>query len=339
MMNSKYTKKLLMYVFISALIIAVYSIINYYGYDPINIPLRAFWETDIDPYNTRATLGNRNIAGAYYSLLLPVSIYLFLMSSSKKNSILLFFSTTIFFSGMVVSLTRVSWIGTALTCVLFLWFLRNNIKKYIKKIGLIIVAFLVVTVLFDYTGGGQIVGRYFDLWNQVKVAQEDGNYAQFGSNRMFAYKRALIAIKDHPITGIGPECFVYYGRMTVEESKELSFPNRTFFDKAHSDYLEFAATMGIPSLIFYLWFLFSIFIPFVRKKDRIPTEMLAIFTGWTAYVVQAAFNFNAISVSPVFFVLSAILYKFLLAEKKGNRSESENLTIMESDQVDKIALT
>lgn len=339
MLNPQYTKKILKFIFISALIISVYSIVNYYGYDPMNLLLKAFWETTLNADISRATLGNRNTAGAYFSLLLPVSIHLFLVCNNKKNSILLFISTTMFFSGMVVSLTRVSWIGTTMVCFVFLWLLRKNIKKYIKKLGIIIVTFIIVTILLDYTGGGKIVGRYFDFRDQVKVVQENSNYGYLGSNRVFAYKRALVAIKDHPLVGIGPECFVYYGRMTLEESKELLLPRRAFYDKVHSDYLEFAATMGIPSLIFYLWFLFSIFIPLLRRKDNIPPEILAVFAGWTAYIVQAAFNFNTISVSPVFFVLSAILYNFLISEKKDSSSESGNLTSSDDGNVDKIALT
>ena len=48
-------------------------------------------------------------------------------------------------------------------------------------------------------------------------------------------------------------------------------------------------------------------------------EILAIFLGLTAYLMQACFNFGSISTLPIFFVLLGILKNALV-----NESDEEN---------------
>lgn len=343
MLDYKYTKRVLKYLFISAAVISVYSLINYYGFDPVNIPLQAIWGARANPAVVRATLGNRNTGGAYFALLMLPAVFLYLKSDSRKKSILMYLASLVFYIGLIASLTRVAWLGVIAAFMFSLWFLRKDFKKYIKKLGIIAASFIIVLLILDFTGGGQITGRYTNFVDQVSEIREKGDLAQFGSFRFFVYKKAVKAALDHPVAGVGPDCFVYYGVISDEEYEENpGLGNLGYFDKVHSEYLEFAATMGIPSLIFYLWFILSIFIPWLKKEKKMTPEVLAMFSGWTAYLAQAAFNFGAISVLPVFFVFSALLQKYLSyseVDHENKNMDIEDNKTQETSEVDNLSLT
>lgn len=340
MLKPKYIGKLLVALFVCASIISVHSLLNYYGIEPLEIPISKLFGyagVKIDPSVSRGTLGNRNTGGAYFTVFTIVSLVLFLKNQSKKRNILFYFALLISYSGLIVSLTRVSWIGTICAMVFSAWLFRRDIKKYIPKISIVVFSFILVLLVLDITGGGKIAGRYYSLKDQVEQAQ-NGNVEGFGTNRFYIYRRTFKVIADNPIVGVGPDCFAYVGgisREEYEEHPELS--GIGYFDKVHSEYLEFAATMGIPALIFYVWFILSIFVPWLRKKGEMKPEILAVFLGLTGYLMQACFNFGAISVLPVFFVLLGILKSAFINEnneENGNRVKNDEMDCIEITTVD-----
>lgn len=317
MLKPKYIGKVLAAFFASASIIAIHSIINYYGFEPLEISLMhlfGYKDVVIDTRVSRAALGNRNTAGAYFTLLTIISLIMFLKNGIKKRNVIYFFVLLLSYAGLLVSLTRVAWLGVICAVVFIGWTLRKDIKKYFSKIILVVVAFALVLFMLDITGDSQITGRYYSFQDQLRKAR-DGDLEQFGSTRFYIYGRALKVIADNPIVGVGPDCFAFVGSITEEDfEKHPELGGTGYFDKVHSEYLEFAVTMGIPALIFWLWFILSIYVPWLRKKNEIRPEMLAIFFAWTGYLIQATFNFGAISVLPEVFVLIGILKIGLIYE-------------------------
>jgi putative inorganic carbon (HCO3(-)) transporter len=94
-------------------------------------------------------------------------------------------------------------------------------------------------------------------------------------------------------------------------------------DKAHNEYLQIAITTGIPTLFFYLLFIFFIIkknIKYIRdnnlkdnkKKTDSNTDYnlfevsTALFFGITAYWIQATFNISIVSVAPIYWGLTGL---------------------------------
>jgi O-antigen ligase len=319
MVRPKYYGKILVALFICVCISAIHSLLNYYGIEPSNLFLEPFYNARISPDVSRGTLGNRNTAGAFFAITTIIPLVLFLKNKSNKKNIFYFITFVLSYTGLLVSLTRVAWLGTIGALILTAIFLRKDLKKNIKKSIIIFVSFVVILSVLDITGNGKIIGRYYSMKQQIKQANE-GNIEQLGTYRFYIYGRALKVIADNPIVGTGPDCFAYYATLTKEDyEKDPGLRNVGYFDKVHSEYLEYAATMGIPALIFYMWFILSILIPWYRKRKQMKPEILAIFLGLTAYLMQACFNFGSISTLPIFFVLLGILKNALV-----NESDEEN---------------
>jgi len=320
MIKKKYIGKIIAASFICYSICAVHSIFNYYGIEPLNLIWRYFFDSKSSSTTTRGTLGNRNTAGAFFSIPTILTLVMFIKNRGRKKNILYYLAFVLSYTGLLVSLTRVAWIGTIGALVLTAWFFRKDFKKYYKKIGIVLITFVMVLIFIDVSGGGKILGRYYSFKTQVNELKE-GNVKRFGTNRFYIYDKALKVIADKPIVGTGPDCFAYYATLTREDyKKHPEMSGIGYFDKVHSDYLEYAATMGIPALIFYLWFILSIFIPWLKKRKEMKPEILAIFLGLTAYLMQACFNFGAMSTVPVFFVFLGILKNALYDENNENNS-------------------
>ncbi|OPZ89512.1 MAG: O-Antigen ligase [Firmicutes bacterium ADurb.Bin419] len=327
MLKHKYFGKILVALSISVGICAIHSLFNYYGYEPFNLILKYLLRLKIIPDVSRGTLGNRNTAGAYFVIPTIISFIMFLKNKEIRKNIFYYIVLVLSYGGLLVSLTRVAWMGTIGAMVFSIWFFRKDIKKNIRKLTLVVVTFVVILFVLDFTGNGQIIGRYYSMKNQIERAS-NGEVEQLGSSRFFIYKKAFKVIAQNPIVGVGPDCFAYYAVLTKEDYRqhpELSGVG--YFDKVHSEYLEYAATSGIPALIFYLWFILSIFVPWLRKKGDMKPEMLAVFLGLTGYLMQAAFNFGAISVLPVFFVLLGLLRNGLI-----NENDQENLAEINNEE-------
>ncbi|GEM_PF-590281 len=336
MIKPKYVGKILVALFITVFICTVHSLFNYYGYEPLNLVMKYFYNARITPGVSRGTLGNRNTAGAYFVVPTIIAFVMFMKNKGSEKNVFYYIALVLSYVGLIVSLTRIAWMGTIGAMVLSIWFFRKDIKKYSKKLAIVAVTFVIALMVLDFTGGGQIIGRYYSLKSQF-IEASNGNMEQLGSSRLYIYGRALKEIARNPVFGVGPDCFAFVtvlGQEDYRQHPELSGVG--YFDKVHSEYLEYATTMGIPALIFYLWFILSIFVPWLRKKGDMKPEMLAIFLGLTGYLMQAAFNFGAMSVMPVFFVLLGLLRNgFINENNKEIHTEINNEeNIIETDCIE-----
>lgn len=337
MIKKKHVGKILVAFFICVGLCAIHSIINYYGFEPLNIILKYFFNARSSADVSRGTLGNRNTAGAFFSIPTIITLVMFLKNESNRKNVFYYIAFVLSYTGLLVSLTRVSWLGTIGALVLVAWFFRKDFKKYSRKIVIVLLTFVIVLVFIDVSGHGKIIGRYYSMKDQIEKASE-GNIEQFGTSRFYIYGKAFKVIANNPIVGVGPDCFAYYATLTREDYKKYpELKNVGYFDKVHSEYLEYAATMGIPALIFYAWFVLSIFIPWIKKRKEMKPEILAIFLGLTGYLMQACFNFGSMSTLPVLFVLLGLLKNALINENnEEDKQEKDAVETTTIDTVDKV---
>jgi len=293
--------------FASGAIVSVHSLLQYYGIYPESYIIKYDGVKRIS-----ATIGNRNFLGSYMVILTLTSLFYYLKNS--KKSFVLFATSILFYCGLLASLTRGAWLGTLAAGIFTLALLAKDIKIIYKKLVIIAASFILATVVLNVTSDMKISQRYENLKEQASINNQ-ADLLHFGSGRFFIYKKTFEIIVDKPIFGTGPDCLGFYTELTDMESEKYFGSSETIcIDKAHSEYLEYAATMGIPALILYTSFVFSIFVPFLKGiRKRTPMET-GIFAGWLGYLAQAAVNIGVISVLPIFFIFSAILWKFRIPE-------------------------
>lgn len=170
-------------------------------------------------------------------------------------------------------------------------------EKYLNKIGLTSAFKPVQVDLLTET-------------EQREYQQRQQGLRVGGSNSMdirrIVWKGALDLVKQHPILGTGVETFgySYYWVRPVEHNylSEWDF----LYNKAHNEYLNFAATTGLFGLATYLFLIFSIGRTFFVSSDLSQTDRAAFFFGFLSILVTNYYGFSVVCVALLFFLFPAL---------------------------------
>lgn len=100
----------------------------------------------------------------------------------------------------------------------------------------------------------ELVGRFTAIFQEAESYNAQSNATGSIRERLEMWRAALLALREHPLIGIGPGKFGAYITSHVHEG--LLNPSITHYKHAHNEYLEAATTTGI----FGLMLLISIFI-------------------------------------------------------------------------------
>lgn len=299
--SSKYytvNKKHLKFILISASIIAIYGIIQYFGY---NIIPPDVYRVNLSN-QSYSTLGNRNFVGSYLVLTLPLAIIGYLYS----NKIFYLVVSLILYTCLLCTLTRGAWLGFLCSMVfIYLYIIKN--KLYIRRLVLISILIFAITIGFNLINNGAVFGRFTSIGKDI-TSIVNNNSDNAGSNRVFIWKRAVKLIPERPMFGSGPDNFgiVFMNKFQNEVYKDWTY---IYVDKAHNELLQMAIATGVPSLILYLSFLFFILKKGFKqiKSDRYIIPILGSVIGYT---IQAFFNISVVSVAPLFWVMLGLISNF-----------------------------
>ena len=226
------------------------------------------------------------------------------------------------FLAMLVSMTRSSWVGLAFATIFgLIYIVKNFNKKILIRTLHIVVGFVIIFVFvlmppsFIYNAINQnekfysLEGRLNSVRNDIvnifsNTSEEE--IMTVGTARMGIWMATLNSIAKEPLIGTGADTlkdaliqhsidYVIYRAETYNE----------VVDKAHNEYLQIAATIGIPALIVYLAFVAQIILnqKNVFKNDMIFTFIVAIIS----YLAQAFFNISTIGVAPIFWALLGLI--------------------------------
>jgi len=168
---------------------------------------------------------------------------------------------------------------------------------------------LAVTIII--IGGGllgvEILGQNLPPQNRIYQAREvmHGRMEDdFGSYRGFIWRNTLEAIPNQPLFGTGQDTFLYaLGWEFQEKSLELL---GVVYDKAHNDFLQILLTNGIFGLIAYLALIASLILYSIKPAFN-DTTLLMAFAAVLAYLGQSMFGIDSIVVTPLFWLIIAII--------------------------------
>jgi Flp pilus assembly protein TadD len=121
-----------------------------------------------------------------------------------------------------------------------------------------------------------------------------------GRSRLTIWGPALKMLRDHPWTGIGPDCFKIafpqYSAYDFNAIDGLFVSSRT----AHNEWLQAAATSGFPGLLSLAAIVCFFFIFAVRRLRGSSPEMrsfwVAVLASGTAYLTQNLFSFGVAAI-------------------------------------------
>jgi len=305
--NFEFSYKYFRVFIISTILLSLYGIIQYFGYDPM--PQELARVTFVE--RGHSTFGNPNFYGTYLTLVLPIAAFAYL----KTGSLIYLISSALVYFSLLTSFTRSGWVGSffAFGIVLFTAVIKKFNRKYIF---LLITILLVITAVVEIESEGRVIVRLLSIAEDAgKVFEQADGYEDAGANRIFIWKRVIPLILERPLLGFGPETLgELFSERHMDEVME-EYGREIIFDKAHNEYLHIAVTTGIPSLIIYLIFVFSILKRAYRYRNK-NIMIIPLMASIIGYLIQAFFNLSIITVAYIYWALLGILLRLSLDAEK-----------------------
>lgn len=173
----------------------------------------------------------------------------------------------------------------------------TNNKKVIKYFYLLIVffAFLGLSILYFVNFKSGILYEAHELLH--------GNFDDdFGTYRIFLWKRTISLFSQYPIIGSGPDTFVirFMDRYTNDI---MAIGPLTLNDTAGNVYLTMLINIGIVGLINYLTFIFVQIKNGIKKMNSYSSVLLIAII---CFLIQDFFNLWLVIVTPIFWLLLAL---------------------------------
>ncbi|MES2931074.1 MAG: O-antigen ligase family protein [Patescibacteria group bacterium] len=117
---------------------------------------------------------------------------------------------------------------------------------------------------------------------------------------------AFKGVQEDPVTGWGQEGF---NQVFNKHYVPSLFEQETWFDRAHSTYLDWLIAGGFPALILFIALLLAAFIALLRAPDLSRAERVLLIGALAAYAVQALVVFDNLFSYVPFAILLAMAHR------------------------------
>lgn len=300
--RARFNERFLWAISVSALLISLYAMLQFFKIDPPSLRLYAnSWKG-----LAFSTMGNPNFLGSYLVLVLPIPMYLYLR---KKNLGGLVIYAFVFFA-LLCTETRGAWIGGMVAfavCAFYAYRFSANRAMAKRRFMIIVAVTLILLLIFFISSGGDMINKILRMFTDLKTIVENPDEAdRAGTNRFYIWSRCMELIKERPITGFGVENMSIAMKTHFEEQIIRDFGKFLNWDKAHNEYINIMVASGIPALILYLGFIFTVVYQGVKQVKRFPI-MIPFLAAAIGYLVQAFFNIQMVSVYYFFMATLGIL--------------------------------
>ena len=281
-----------------------------------------------------STFGNTNFFGSFLAIIVPTFMALYI---TKNKKIYLFTSYILFFA-MLATTTRSSWVGLFFASIFgLIYVIKNRNKSLIKNTLQIVIGFIIIFVIalnspkwiskiissinFHSNSNIEIIENdllqdRLDIMNtELQSTIKDKNVKNsFGSYRIEIWNIVLGVIPKVPLLGTGPDTLAYsLIKYSTNDALAYIKGHGQYIDKAHNEYLQVTATMGIPALIVYLIFLGQIL---VKQKNMFKdTSSFILVIPIISYICQAFFNISTIGVAPIFWCILGLIQNIDVKKK------------------------
>jgi len=296
--NQRQVNRIVNILLIVGALFGIYGIFQYIG---IDFPI---WSSATGRNRVLGLFGNVNFFAEYLIVPLPIAVSLFLVSRNKFKKILLLIASLAMGISLIVTFTRGSYLGLGVSLIfMFLLFIISRGKNFIKNnkkfFIAILVAITIITFLFviptPLNKSGTVISQ---IKNRISVTQltQDSSIKR----RIATWKFTVLMIKDHPLLGSGIGTYKYntlrYQAEFFGQGENRSLYPHGFADKAHNEYLQLWAEMGIVGLGIFIWLIISYFSYGLKMLRKIKDEyrqgiVIGLMGAVVAVLVDGIFGF------------------------------------------------
>ena len=298
-----------------------------------------------------ATFANKNMAGQYGLLILPIPIALFFRS--KNNLAILFFAivSSLIMAYIFYTRSRGGWISFVVEVFVFailLVYLKHKhnyhlfsdmpIKKIAFAISLVLfvgMAFMTPTMLGNTA---QVMEASIGSKPKVLAAAHGGevfdetieNITGSANQRITIWVNSLPMFLDHFLVGVGlGNWTVHYGRYQSWFKPDKKLRNNLQHINAHNDYVEILCELGIIGFMLFIWVIVALFKVMRRLLSHSDGKYFLLYAPLVVSLVgislSAMFSFplkQPISISLV------MVYMALLSNLYGSLIEPERSYVL-----------
>ncbi len=331
---------------ITAVIVSLWGIPSHFGYDPTCLIFRgnldvSCWAADFQPrVRIFSTLGQPDWLAAYLSILLPVSIALFLENFNLKEKLKLnraaifyFGSSLIFYIDLLYARSRSAIIAVGISMsILFTayFYLKRKEFKIVNFAGPMLIVLLITFFIglpfsifnkFSYSEVMKKISPPPPAKTQTKTEKPAPAHigelggTDSGKIRLLVWKGAIEAWKNNPIFGTGVETFAFAYYKYKSPAHNLTSEWNFLYNKAHNEFLNYLTTTGTFGITAYLlmigWFLYlplKKLLTRIRKKEQenllLPVSLIA---GYITILITNFFGFSVVIVNIYLFLIPAFV--------------------------------
>lgn len=230
---------------------------------------------------------------AYYlcmAIMSAVALFLIEGASTKKSYLYL-----ICFAVLVATLVNNSSLGPyigVLAGILFLGVLSLIYSKgHLTKTIAVIAVFVIVSFVMNISNGfldNELMKLFGDMQSIVNNTETAD---KAGSGRWILWVEGVKFIFEKPFLGFGPENL---GARYMLEGIE--------HDRPHNEFIQIAASLGIPALLFYTAALFRHFSIVALNRKNLNIVIISLNSIVLAYLISSLFGNTMFYTSPFYFM-------------------------------------
>ncbi len=336
---------------LSALVVAFYGTLEHFGID------KNIWVQDVQN-RVFSTLGQPNWLAAYLAILIPLTLALALR---EKLSGFYYFLSALFYICLLFTKSRSGFAGFTAAYLVFwlgVYFLNpKDIKGILRPAALLTAGYLVLSVII----GTPWTPKLQDVISRPKTAGpaaiapaapagpalETGG-TESGTIREIVWRGAVDIWKHYPIFGSGVETFAFSYYQFRPKEHNLVSEWDFLYNKAHNEYLNFAATTGSFGLGTYL-LLIAAFLFWAgrklwasRKSGKVAKDSLILLSfaaGFISILITNFFGFSVVPVAIYFYLIPAIAVLLIAQPTTHNQPPLGQTTIPQRGVIITILLT
>ncbi len=299
-----------------------------------------------------ATFFNKNMAGHFFVLVFPASLYLLLSAKNKLAMWAAAFALTCVNVIVFYTFTKAAWVCVTWECLLFLGIFEFERSRSGKsafwgkpKAVALAVSIAITLVMSSLTPDGwkwRMDENYHYLsgmWNPESHAAEDNlqSLQQYSStsvsSRLILYKNTLEMIAENPILGVGANNFsIHYPNTSRKLPRDGDSMILTQAFHGHNDFLQLLSELGLPFAVILCWAGFlllkssrNLFRRNCPAEDRyLGAAMLIALAGLT---LNANFSFPLYRAIPPF-LLAVYTAIFVQLTRRGDPVKAISLKLI-----------
>lgn len=306
--KSKNIMVILMTVF--GMLNTIYGIFQIYDINSLlGIPIVIDWDLPL----ATGIVSNSNFFGTLLVIMLGIWLSKYVLEEFNNKKILYFLVLFIFLIGIFISGAMSAFVALVIMIILlFIYLIFVNrlfsVKEKIFNIFSVITLILLSYTLVVLTTDVKLNEDVSELGMQINETVSGDIEDNFGTGRIYIWKKVLYYLPDYLYTGIGIDNLAYIGNKEGEYIFD-PYTNNVVY-KAHNEYLQVLATQGIFMFIVYIFFLgFIAIVCLIRilKEKNNNVLLLTLFLSFVGYSVQAFFNISITRIAPLYFIIMGLL--------------------------------